>query len=300
MEFSNFLKIDSFNSQSNLDDSDTRLQRFILRCFLDQSVDEIYFNGSSVIFERRGQRVTQIAGICDCNLEFAEMLIEFAANHQVRLDPLVGFAGGEIVELPGRWHSVLPPLSCDGPILCVRRHKFDSLSIGSFDLPTNIKRDLLGHFEEGHPLLIIGPTGSGKTSLLSCLLQEMAIEKRVIIIEVIPELMRLGKNWVRLRERVANRAGSGAISSSDLLTEALRLNPDRLVFGEIRSSEARSFVEAARTGHTGAIATMHAGTSEEALSRLRELSGGLAPPNNLGILKLIRGEPPKVLDFTCH
>lgn len=282
-------------------DSFDNLHRFlerIINLFSDKNVDELFFNGASVVFVKSGCSVRKVRSVFENNIDMTDFLVEFAASQQVRLDPIIGFAGGELIDPPGRWHVVLPPLSRDGPIFCLRRHRFEILRLQDFLFADAVKLDLIRHISLGCPLLIVGSTGSGKTSFLSSLLKEFAIDKRVVIIESLPELRQLGSNWVRLLERVATRNGVAAITSETLLAQALRLNPDCIVIGEIRAGEARTFIEAARTGHNGVVATMHSGSVEEAVSRLQTLAGGLELPRDLGILRLTRSIVAEVAEFT--
>jgi pilus assembly protein CpaF len=117
-------------------------------------------------------------------------------------------------------------------------------------------------------MVIVGPTGSGKSSLLAALLTS-AKDERIVILESLPELPRLSSLWVRLAARGANLEGMGAFSLAQLLVEALRLRPDRLVIGEVRGPEAGVLADALATGHAGVAATLHAGCDSSALARLR-------------------------------
>jgi pilus assembly protein CpaF len=266
--------------------------------FRDPSVDELLLNGACSVFVRRGTKLVPVSPLFEDDEALLDFLLELAASQEVRLDPACGSAGGTLPELPGRWHCVLPPLSRDGPLFCIRRHRFEALTLDDFSMTAEVRSRLERHVEVGAPLVIVGSTACGKTSLLAALLREHALDERVIVIETIPELPRLGPAWIRLAERPASLEGRGGIAADRLLAEALRLSPDRLVLGEIRGAEARAFVEAARTGHAGLMATLHAGSASEALARLCALAKTESPPDSLAVVRLLRGMPPRIVGFT--
>jgi pilus assembly protein CpaF len=266
--------------------------------FQDPSVDELLLNGACSVFVRSGTKLAPAAPFFEHDEALLDFLLELAASQDIRLDPACGSAGGTLPELPGRWHCVLPPLSRDGPLFCVRRHRFEALTLDDFSMTAEVRGRLERHVEVGAPLVIVGATGCGKTSLLAALLRVHALEERVVVIETLPELPRLGPAWIRLAERPASLEGRGGVAADRLLAEALRLSPDRLVLGEIRGAEARAFVEAARTGHQGLMATLHAGSANEALARLCALAKADAAPDGLAVVRLVRGRLPRIVGFT--
>lgn len=275
----------------------------LLAAFDDPLVDEVLVNGTlgAWLVTTTGPRAfaTPFDGVDG----FSDWLLDFAAARGVRLDPVAGSAGGSFREEAFRWHAVLPPLSRDGPLFSMRRHRFDRLTVGDFGGSSDVKRRLMRALRLQRPILIAGPTGSGKTSLLAALLKEGAAGERIVVLESTAELPTLSPYCVRLQERppsVEGRRVSPPISMEALLAEALRLRPDRLVIGEIRAGEARAFLDAARTGHGGTVATIHAEGPEAARARLAELAYGRAGGpyarrcEDVAVVMMARGHPPKV------
>jgi Flp pilus assembly CpaF family ATPase len=288
--------------------------------FADELVDEILINGE--------HSATVVVGVrsyaCDSpfrsNGNMLTWLMSFARHEGVRLDPVCGSAGGrismELCQRVGlgqshvRWHALLPPLSQDGPLMTVRRHRFGHLTWDDFGGTPASKEKVLEAARNRRSLLIAGPTGSGKTTLLMTLLAEVAPQERVVILESLAELPKLFPSWIRLLERPPNLEGIGATSIERLMREALRLRPDRMVLGEIRGKEARSFLGAILSGHSGGMATIHAGSVAEARSRFMELSnigyrsgkstalGGYnASLAALDVVLLARGAPPQIMAY---
>lgn len=238
-------------------------------------VDELLFNGFAHGFLVRHGLLEEFATPFASDADLLDWLQELAEREGVRLDPVQGAAGGTLDEGRIRWHAVLPPLSRDGPLASFRRHRFDTLTVEDFAADDDGKATLASlrlAVARRRPLLIVGPTGAGKTTLLAALLQEVG-DDRIVVIEALPELPRFGPRTIRLAGRAAGLEGTGAVDLSRLVREALRLRPDRLVLGEIRGPEARAFLEMCGTGHGGVIATLHAGSVEEARERLVLLAG---------------------------
>lgn len=274
------------------------IEAALLAAFQDDDVDEVLINGAS------GAWAVAACGTRALPYPFAsadayyDWLLAFAESQDVRLDPVAGAAGGTWRDGAYRWHAVLPPMSRDGPLFSLRRHRFDDLGLDAFaGAKTEFARLRKAAIARG-PLLIAGPTGSGKTTLLAALLRAVAGDERIVTIEALPELPVLSPFCVRLVGRAANLEGRGAIAPERLLAEALRLRPDRLVIGEIRSNEAQAFLAAARAGHGGVIATIHAGTAQDACTRLYSLAGvGRESMRDLPltVAVLARGVPPRLV-----
>ncbi len=244
--------------------------------FRDEAVDEVLVSGRGTMSVVRGRRIESGRSPFADREAFAVWLFELAREHGTRLDPMRPAAGGSLGGGAFRWHAVLSPVAADGPLLALRRHRFEALPLGAF-VGGDGARLLAAAFDHGKPLVIAGRTGSGKTSLLAALLAERAATERVVILEALEELPQASPHWVRLVERAPNLEGKGGVALPRLFQECLRLRPDRLVIGEVRGTEARVFTEAALTGHRGVVTTMHARSREQVLARLR----ALAPPELL-------------------
>ncbi len=272
----------------------------LLAFFADPTVDEVLVNGTHGLWLVQAAGLTGRPSPFASTAAFSGWLLALARREGVRLDPLCGAAGGSLMQESFRWHCVLPPLSQDGPLFSLRRHRFDVLSLCDFAAAPAVLAAVAAAMTARSCVLVAGPTGAGKTSLLVALLRAYAAAERVVIVEALAELPRVSAACVRLLERRANLENIGEVGMARLVSEALRLRPDRLVVGEIRGSEARVFVETLGTGHGGMMATIHAGSVEEALARLRCLAGpdgGVTRPA-LHVVLVERGCPPRIRSLT--
>jgi len=198
-----------------------------------------------------------------------------------------------------RLHAVIPPASVDGPVVAIRRF---TANVGSLDdlvaLGAIDRRgaDLLGELVANRSSLVVsGATGSGKTTLLNVLSQSIADGDRVVTVEEAAEL-RLEGHVVRLEARSANAEGAGEITVRNLVRQALRMRPDRIVVGEVRGPEALDLVQAMATGHAGSMGTVHAAGPDEALWRIETLAAMAAPIPHDALRALLRG----AVDVVVH
>ncbi|MBM4319155.1 MAG: CpaF family protein [Deltaproteobacteria bacterium] len=171
-----------------------------------------------------------------------------------------------------RVNAIIPPLAIDGPILSIRR--FGSVPLRHNDLVRNNSVSaamitfLHAAVQARCNILISGGTGSGKTTLLNILSSFIPNDDRIVTIEDSAELKLQQEHVVRLESRPPNIEGKGAVSIHDLVKNSLRMRPDRIVIGEIRSVEVLDMLQAMNTGHEGSMATIHANTASDAISRL--------------------------------
>jgi pilus assembly protein CpaF len=174
-----------------------------------------------------------------------------------------------------RVNAIIPPLSIDGPHLSIRKFHDDGLSaddlvrMGSFTEP--MLHFLQGVVRARLNVLISGGTGAGKTTLLNVLSGFIPETERVVTVEDSAELRLRQPHVVRLETRMANVEGQGAIPQRMLVVNALRMRPDRIVVGEVRSAEAVDMLQAMNTGHDGSLTTLHANSPRDALSRLETM-----------------------------
>lgn len=271
----------------------------------DPTVDEIITSGTNVVTIIRGATIkaATIGGSPD-GFNHTLDIQEFTLGQGVRLDPHWPSAGGTYLSAHRelfRWHTVIPPIS-SVPLFAIRRHRFADIKLADFaDATTDFRKRLAAIWASQQPLLIYGPTGSGKSTALMAILQELCREERLGILEEFPELPRLSGHWFSLQCCPPSRSGSRGISMRDLFVEALRLRPDRLVLGEIRSEEAgQVFCEAITSGHSGCLSTIHARDKSDLLERFRnfskDLAGGFSGKQVWG-LGVVRGEPPRLADL---
>jgi len=249
----------------------------------DPTVSDILVNTYDTVYvERRGQ------------LERTDVRFANDAHLLKIIDKIVSRVGRRIDEsspmvdarLPdgSRVNAIIPPLSIDGPLLSIRR--FAVVPLKADDLikyksMTPQLSELLGAMVKAKlNILISGGTGSGKTTLLNILSAFIPPRERVVTIEDAAELQLQQPHVVRLETRPPNIEGRGEITQRALVRNSLRMRPDRIILGEVRGAEAFDMLQAMNTGHEGSMATVHANTPRDALTRLENMLGmaGMAMP----------------------
>lgn len=174
-----------------------------------------------------------------------------------------------------RVNAIIPPIALDGPSISIR--KFTQKHLTAVDLVnsgsmTRECLDLLTSVVQGRRnLLVSGGTGTGKTTILNMLSQYIPKDERLVTIEDSAELQLNHPHIVRLETRPANAEGTGSVTARHLIVNALRMRPDRVIVGEVRSSEIIELLQAMNTGHEGSMSTIHANTSQDALIRIETL-----------------------------
>jgi pilus assembly protein CpaF len=174
-----------------------------------------------------------------------------------------------------RVNAIIPPLAIDGPILSIRRFSADPLRLQNLvDLESMTESmssilQALGHAKVN--ILISGGTGSGKTTMLNAISGYIRDTERIVTIEDAAELQLQQPHVVRLETRPPNLEGRGEVTQRSLVRNALRMRPDRIILGEVRGAEALDMLQAMNTGHEGSMATIHANTPRDALTRLENM-----------------------------
>jgi len=240
----------------------------------DDSISEVMVNGAGQIYiERKGQlSLSDVTFASEADL--IRVIREIAAFVGRRIDddsPMVD------CRLPdgSRVNAIIPPLAIDGASLTIRkfaREPFTVQDLISFGTLTAEAAGFLEACVKAHfNVLVAGGTGSGKTTTLNVLSSFIPDTERVVTIEDAAELQLRQPHRVRLESRPARIDGSGRISIRDLVVNALRMRPDRIVIGECRSGEALDMLQAMNTGHDGSLTTIHANSPRDTLSRLETL-----------------------------
>ena len=174
-----------------------------------------------------------------------------------------------------RVNAIIPPLSLDGPVLSIRRFGAEPLRMAKLIEIGALTKDIADMFEmcvtARLNILISGGTGAGKTTLLNALSAYIPEEQRIVTIEDSAELQLQQPHVVRLETRPPNIEGRGEVTQRDLVKNALRMRPDRIVIGEVRGGEAIDMLQAMNTGHDGSLTTVHANTPRDAVARLETM-----------------------------
>jgi pilus assembly protein CpaF len=236
----------------------------------DPTVSDILVNGPRTVFiERRGKlEATPVVFADDAHL--LQIIQRIAARIGRRVDEMSPMVDARLPD-GSRVNAIIPPLSLEGPVLSIRRFgvrlTVDDL-LANATMPPEILRLLRAAVEARLSILVSGGTGSGKTTFLNTLSRFIPPDERLVTIEDSAELQLQQPHVVRLETRPANLEGVGEVRQRDLVRNALRMRPDRILVGEVRGPEALDMLQAMNTGHEGSLTTVHANDGRDALSRL--------------------------------
>ena len=247
----------------------------------DPELEELRLCGERppVDFPSRGSRAKKLSELREAwsgSEDLQRQLQSWVFCIGQRLDRFCPSAGGVFRETSCiRWQFAIKPLTANGPVAVLRRHRFADLSLSSFSGPA--LGALVEAFRKGRHVLICGPAGVGKTSLLACLMAATGLLQRIVILENFEELPLTGEAWCSLLSRSSPQGTDSGLCMRELLDEALRLSPERFVFGELRTWGLDTFFEACLCGHQGTAATFHADSLAGARLRLANASSMLDP-----------------------
>jgi pilus assembly protein CpaF len=240
----------------------------------NDEISEIMANGAHQIYvEKRGRlELSDVRFIDDQQLRTSIERILSPIGR--RLDESQPYVDGRLLD-GSRVNAVIPPVSLNGPILTIRKFSKNKLTVADlirFGSLTPEAADFLGACVKARKNIVVsGGTGSGKTTLLNILSNFIPSSERIVTIEDSAELQLSQDHVVRLESRPANLEGKGHISIRDLVINALRMRPDRIVVGECRGGEALDMLQAMNTGHDGSMTTAHANTARDVISRLETM-----------------------------
>jgi pilus assembly protein CpaF len=266
----------------------------------DPAVDEVMVNGPGAVWVERAGRVERAGVAFRSAGELRHAIERILAPLGRRVDeasPLVD------ARLPdgSRVNVVIPPLALDGPVLTIRRFRrrgFSAEELVAAGTLNAALRDFLARCVRARlNLLVSGGTGSGKTTTLNALSAFIPAGERVVTIEDAAELRLRQPHVVRLESRPANLESKGEVTIRDLVRNALRMRPDRIVVGEVRGPEALDMLAAMTTGHDGSLSTVHAGSPEEAVRRVETLAlmAGVGLPH-----AAVREQVAGAIDLVVH
>ncbi len=240
----------------------------------DPLVSDILVNGSQNVYVERQGLLERTSVVFDDDAHVMSIVDRIVSRLGRRVDESSPMADARLQD-GSRVNVIIPPLSLDGPILSIRRFGTDPLTADKLvenDSLTPEMLQLLHAAVEGKlNILISGGTGAGKTTLLNVLSAYIPERERICTIEDAAELQLKQDHVVRLETRPPNIEGKGAIRQRQLVMNALRMRPDRIIVGEVRGQEALDMLQAMNTGHEGSLTTIHANTPRDALSRLETM-----------------------------
>jgi pilus assembly protein CpaF len=269
----------------------------------DAAVDEIMVNGAGEgggVWVERGGRLERTGVRFETEGDLRHAIERILAPLGRRVDEAEPMVDARLSD-GSRVNVVIPPLAVDGPLLTIRRFRarpLDADELVARGTWTPQLREFLGRAVAARlNILVSGGTGSGKTTTLNALSSFIATGDRIVTIEDTAELRLQQPHVLRLEGRPANVEGRGAVTTRDLLRNALRMRPDRIVVGEIRGGEALDMLAAMTTGHDGSLSTVHAGSPSEALRRVETLA--LMADVDLPLLA-IREQLSDALDLIIH
>src|SRR5436190_17273217 len=223
---------------------------------VDPAVEEVMVNGPDDVYVERGGRIERTDVSFDSERALRDAIERILAPLGRRVDELSPMADARLAD-GSRVNGIIPPLSVDGPALSIRRFSAsrpgpdELVALGT--LTPELRELLADSVTARRSILISGGTGSGKTTLLNALSSHIDPLERVVTIEDAAELRLLQPHVVRLESRPASVEGRGEVTIRDLLRNALRMRPDRIVIGEVRGAEALDLLTALNTGHDGAL-----------------------------------------------
>jgi pilus assembly protein CpaF len=240
----------------------------------DSTISDILVNSHGRIYiERRGKlEVTNVTFKDDEHLmRVIERIVSSVGRRIDESSPMVDAR----LQDGSRVNAIIPPLAIDGPVLSIRRFGAEPLRMTALVENKALTKDIADMLQmcisARLNVLISGGTGAGKTTLLNALSAFIPEDERIVTIEDSAELQLQQPHVVRLETRPPNIEGRGEVSQRDLVKNALRMRPDRIVIGEVRGGEAIDMLQAMNTGHDGSLTTIHANTPRDALSRLETM-----------------------------
>jgi pilus assembly protein CpaF len=266
----------------------------------DTTVSDVLINGPRMVYvERRGKlELTKLQFRNDGHVLHVAQRI--ASSIGRRIDESSPMLDARLAD-GSRVNVIIPPLSLKGPCISIRKFSKTMMSLDSFIEVGTISRQLARALEiAGRArlnIIISGGTGSGKTTLLNALSEMIDRAERIVTIEDAAELQLRQPHVVQLETRPPNIEGEGQISQRDLVRNALRMRPDRIIVGEVRGPEAFDMLQAMNTGHNGSMSTIHSNSARDALARIEDMI--LMASVNLPT-RAIRGQIASAIDLLVH
>jgi pilus assembly protein CpaF len=242
--------------------------------FRDPTVSDILVNGARHIYIERGGRLSKVHATFRNDAHLLAVIDRIVSRVGRRVDEASPMVDARLPD-GSRVNAIIPPLAVDGPLLSIRRFPAERLKAEDLVTLRALTRpmlDFLIHCVRARLNgLISGGTGAGKTTLLNVMSGFIGDKERIVTIEDAAELQLHQEHVARLETRPPNVEGKGAVKQRQLMINALRMRPDRIVVGEVRGEEALDMLQAMNTGHDGSLTTVHANTPRDALTRIETM-----------------------------
>ena len=241
----------------------------------DATVSDILVNTASAVYVERGGLLEKTDITFSDNRHLLQIIDKIVSGAGRRVDESSPMVDARLAD-GSRVNVILPPLAVDGPILSIRR--FGKSPLGAEDLlrarmlTEHMLETLAAAVKARLNIVVSGGTGAGKTTLLNVLSGFISESERIVTIEDSAELQLKQAHVVRLETRPPNVEGKGAIRQRELVINALRMRPDRVILGEVRGEETLDMLQAMNTGHDGSITTVHSNTPRDAISRMETMA----------------------------
>jgi pilus assembly protein CpaF len=240
----------------------------------DTSITEIMVNGPNVVFAEQGGKIFPTAIRFRDDQHVMRIIEKIVSEVGRRIDEGQPYVDARLPD-GSRVNAIIPPLALNGPCLTIRKFSHDPYVVEDLiafgTLTTEMAAVLRAVVEAKLSVVISGGAGAGKTTLLNVLSMFIPPTERIITIEDAAELQLKHEHWVRLETRPPNLEGRGQVSTRDLVRNALRMRPDRIIVGEVRGGEALDMLQALNTGHEGSLTTVHANAPRDGLARIETM-----------------------------
>lgn len=240
----------------------------------DPSISDILVNTFKQVYVERFGKLERTNTVFKDDMHLLHIIDRIVSQVGRRVDESSPMVDARLPD-GSRVNAIIPPLALDGPILSIRKFSIRSFSVDDLIQNQSMTRAMadlaMAAIKARLNIVVSGGTGSGKTTFLNVLSRAIPTTERIVTIEDAAELKLQQDHVVRLETRPANIEGKGAISQRELVRNALRMRPDRIILGEVRGGEALDMLQAMNTGHDGSLSTLHANTPRDALRRLETM-----------------------------
>ena len=240
----------------------------------DTSINDILVNGHKQVFVERSGRLEMTSVRFKDDAHLMKIIEKIVSRVGRRIDESVPMVDARLAD-GSRVNAIIPPLAIDGPSVSIRKFSKDPLQLYHLvekrSLTPEIGEFLKAIVQARLNVLISGGTGTGKTTMLNIMSGFIPNNERIVTIEDAAELQLRQDHVVRLETRPANIEGRGEIAQRELVKNALRMRPDRIILGEVRGAESIDMLQAMNTGHDGSLTTVHANSARDALTRIETL-----------------------------